>query len=128
MLKVDFSVGAIRLLTEICGVQAHKLPEYDKAGTISDANEVGMLGWKKSCSCPMTTSVFFQSRRMLAVRRRTSPIFTPFDTNGKPPPASKLMLPLVLAPIICGPNTSKPKIDCRSVPPKDPEGDTPLCR
>ena len=44
---------------------------------MSEAYDVGMFGWKKSCSCPATTSVFFQSRRRVAVRRRTKPELTP---------------------------------------------------
>src|SRR5271165_2716278 len=123
---VDFSVNAKRCPTWTCGVHAHRLPEYDSAGTISDANEVGELGEKKSCSCPTTTSVFFQSSRMVAVRRRTSPEFTPLSMYGKPPPTSKFTFPLVLAPINSGPNTSKPKMDCRNVPPKEPDDASPL--
>src|SRR5664279_4173253 len=116
----------MRCSMRICGVHAHKLPEYDSAGTINDANEVGELGAKNNWSCPTTRSVFFQSKRIVAVRKRTSPEFAPLDMLGNPPPTSKFTLPLVLAPITCGPNTSKPKIDWRSVPPKEPDEFNPL--
>ena len=69
--------------------------------------------------------MFFQSNFMVAVRSRTSPEFTPLETSGNPPPTSKFTLPLVLAPITWGPNTSKPKIDWRSVPPNEPDESRP---
>src|SRR5664279_493441 len=97
----------MRCSTRICGVHAHKLPEYDSAGTINDAYDVGELGAKKSWSCPTTRSVSIQFSRMVAVRRRTRPEFTPSEVLGKPPPMSQLTLPLVLVPITSAPNASK---------------------
>jgi hypothetical protein len=67
------------------------------------------------------TDVVFQSSRTAAVRNCTRPSFTPLSVAGNPPPKSKLMLALVRAPQISGPKASRPMIDCRSVPPTEPE-------
>ena len=72
-------------------------------------------------SCPATKDVSFQSRRTVAVRNRARPEFTPLYVAGNPPPKSKLTLPLECAPKTSGPKTSKPRIDCRSVPPTEPD-------
>ena len=88
---------------------------------MTEANEVGLSGDRNSWSCPATIDVVFQSSRTAAVRNWTRPSFTPLSVPGNPPPKSKLMLALVRAPHISGPKVSRPMIDCRSVPPTEPE-------
>src|SRR5271167_3981922 len=85
-----------------------------------EANDVGACGEMNNVSCPAITEVSFQSRRTSAVRKRTRPEFTPLEVAGNPPPKSKLTFPLERAPKTSGPKTSKPRIDCRSVPPTEP--------
>ena len=71
--------------------------------------------------------MFFQSKRIVPVRKRTSPSETPFDSFGKPPAKSKRMLALVCAPRISGPKASSPICDWRSEPPNEPADSNDCC-
>src|ERR1051326_8120677 len=62
-----------RCSATICGVHTHKLPAQDNDGSPIVANEVGDSGAKKGASCPIRSEVFFQSKRIEPVRRRTIP-------------------------------------------------------
>ena len=64
----------------------------------SEANEVGESGEKKALSCPATMEVFFQSMRMLAIRKRASPKLTPLGVFGDPPAKSSCRFPEVRGP------------------------------
>src|SRR6266568_6760034 len=103
-----------------CGVHAHRLPEYPRLGITKDANEVGVPGEMKRLSWPTTIEVRSQSKCMLAVRNRTSPVLMPSSApEGKPPPKSNWTSPLVFAPNSSGPKTSSPSSDWRNVAPKE---------
>ena len=84
----------------------------------SDAKDVGESGEMKRESCPAITEVCFQSRRRLAVCRRTMPKLTPLLVAGNPPAKSNCMLAELLAPASVGPKISRPISVCRKVAPK----------
>src|SRR5216684_3068421 len=101
-----------------CGVQAHKFPAYESAGTANEASDVGESGEMNSGSCPAMIEVRAQSNRTVAVRRRKNPELTPFGMSGTPPEKSICTSALIFAPWTCGPKTSIPTSDWRIVAPK----------
>src|SRR5579863_59642 len=107
-----------RCSTRNCGVHPQRFPAKEKAGVAREANEVGESGERKRASCPATTEVRSQSKRKLAVCRRTMPKFTPFPVAGKPPAKSNWTSAEVRAPAMVGPKTSKPISDWRKLAPR----------
>ena len=76
-----------------------------------DASDVGVSGLMNSASCPATSEVFSQSRRIVPVRKRTIPRAEPLGMSGKPPAKSNFTFALVRAPAMSGPNASIPICD-----------------
>src|SRR5579883_82944 len=112
-VKLEFSERARRRSTRTCGIQVHKLPAEERAGSATVAKEVGESAEKKGASCPATMEVRAQSKWTVAVRRRNSPRAAPFGAFGKPPAKSACRSPWVLAPATSGPKTSRPICDWR---------------
>src|SRR5215469_11810188 len=117
-LKAESSLKLNRCSTRNCGVQLQRFPEYESAGTASDASEVWARGVKNRLSCPATIDVLAQSRCRVAVRKRRIPKVTPLGAMGNPPAKSNWTSAELLAPATVGPNASRPTSDCRKEPPK----------
>src|SRR5690242_13757215 len=87
-VSVCWSDRAKRCSMRSCGVQPHRLPPKANVGVASDAKDVGDRGEMNNESCPATKDVFFQSKRRLAVCRRTIPKLAAFPVLGNPPEKS----------------------------------------
>src|ERR1700756_3564713 len=75
-VRFEFPPISMRCSTRTCGIHVHRFPEYEKAGTATDAIELGDSGEKNGASCPATTAVRGQSSRMVPVRNLGPPRVT----------------------------------------------------
>src|SRR5436305_14359100 len=107
----------MRCVSSIAGVQTHRFPDHDMAGSSTVAYEVGDKGEKNRVSWPNDSDVRFQSKVTFAVRSRRSPSVTPKAVVGLPPAKSISASAEVSAPKSLGPVAPMPKIVCRNVAP-----------
>src|SRR4051812_17768286 len=107
--------SARRASTNTSGVHVQRFPDDEKAGYAVANSDVADRGEKNGASCPAESETCAQSSFMPAVLSRRRAALNPSTVSGKPPKKSTLMFAAVLAPPMCGPNTSRPMRDWRTL-------------